>query len=245
MLSDDPEAPTTIKRRFDYGPLTGGKVTGSVTIDAGLDRVARPARVPPQARRRGTGSGRPRRRPHRRPTRPRTRPPAPVPAKQASNFLVVDPKRSATGNTLAVMGPQLGYYYPEIVAADAPQRPGHRGPGRRRCRACAMYMLIGRTQDYAWSLTSANHDVRDVFAEQLCNPDGSRAHPRPRPTTCSTARAGRSTTFDAGTLNGTPIRYPMSVHGPVIGTATVARQALRARHASARRSAATASTSPR
>ena len=36
-----------------------------------------------------------------------------------------------------------------------------------------MYILIGRTQDYAWSLTSAGHDVRDVFAEQLCNPDGS------------------------------------------------------------------------
>ena len=27
--------------------------------------------------------------------------------------------------------------------------------------------------------------------------------------------------FDAGTLNGTPLRYPTSVHGPVIGTATV------------------------
>ena len=36
-----------------------------------------------------------------------------------------------------------------------------------------MYILIGRTQDYAWSLTSASHDVRDVFAEQLCEPDGS------------------------------------------------------------------------
>ena len=24
MLADDPEAPTTIDRRFDYGPLTGG-----------------------------------------------------------------------------------------------------------------------------------------------------------------------------------------------------------------------------
>jgi len=37
----------------------------------------------------------------------------------------------------------------------------------------AMYMLIGRTPDYAWSLTSASHDVRDVFAETLCEPDGS------------------------------------------------------------------------
>ena len=28
-------------------------------------------------------------------------------------------------------------------------------------------------------------------------------------------------TFDAGTLNGQPVRYPVSVHGPMIGTATV------------------------
>ena len=83
-----------------------------------------------------------------------------------------------------------------------------------------MYILIGRTPDYAWSLTSANHDVRDVFAEQLCNPDGTP------PTRASTHYLFEGTcrpfeTFDAGTLNGTPIRYPRSVHGPVIGTATV------------------------
>ena len=35
MLLDDPEAPTTIDQKFKYGPLTGGKVKGSVTIDAG------------------------------------------------------------------------------------------------------------------------------------------------------------------------------------------------------------------
>ena len=35
MLADDPEAPTTITRRFEYGPFTGGPVTGSVVIDAG------------------------------------------------------------------------------------------------------------------------------------------------------------------------------------------------------------------
>ena len=36
-----------------------------------------------------------------------------------------------------------------------------------------MYILIGRTPDYAWSLTSAGHDVRDVYAEELCEPNGS------------------------------------------------------------------------
>ena len=33
MLADDPEAPTTIDRRFNYGPFTGGTVTGSVVLD--------------------------------------------------------------------------------------------------------------------------------------------------------------------------------------------------------------------
>ena len=70
------------------------------------------------------------------------------------------------------MGPQLGYYYPEIVeqmhlTVRGIEAQGAAVPG------LAMYILIGRTPDYAWSLTSANHDVRDVFAEQLCNPDGS------------------------------------------------------------------------
>ncbi len=35
MLFDDPEAPTTISARFEYGPLTGGDVTGSAVIDSG------------------------------------------------------------------------------------------------------------------------------------------------------------------------------------------------------------------
>ena len=35
MPFDDPEAPTTIEERFEYGTFTGGDVTGSVVIDAG------------------------------------------------------------------------------------------------------------------------------------------------------------------------------------------------------------------
>ena len=69
------------------------------------------------------------------------------------------------------MGPQLGYYYPEIVQQMDLHGPGIKAQGVA-VPGLAMYMLIGRTQDYAWSLTSAGHDVRDVFAEQLCEPDG-------------------------------------------------------------------------
>ena len=211
MLADDPEAPTTIGRRFNYGPRTGGRVTGSVVVDPGsiqsLDpRQPAPAAASPSASSAGRLDA--------------TYPAAgPVPSREASNFLLVDPKRSATGNTLAVMGPQLGYFYPEIVQQIHLSGPGIEAQGVA-VPGAAMYILIGRTQDYAWSLTSANHDVRDVFAEQLCNPDGTP------PTRASTHYLFEGTcrpfeVFDAGTLNGTPIRYPRSVHGPVIGTATV------------------------
>ncbi len=210
MLSDDPEAPTTITRRFNYGPLTGGKVTGSKIIDEG-SIVSLDPRQPAATTAGATGSHS---------GDAATYPAAgPVPGKQASNFLVVNPTRSASRNSLAVMGPQLGYYYPEIVQQIHLTGPGIEAQGVA-VPAAAMYLLIGRTKDYAWSLTSANHDVRDVFAEQLCNPDGTP------PTRSSTnylfdGRCRPFEIFDAGRLNGTPIRYPRSVHGPMIGTATV------------------------
>ena len=83
----------------------------------------------------------------------------------------------------------------------------------------SMYLLIGRTTDYAWSLTSASHDVRDVFAEVLCNPDGSEAT-RESLHYEFNGECIPFEIFDAGTLDGDPVRYPVSVHGPMIGTAT-------------------------
>src|SRR5215216_4839649 len=124
-----------------------------------------------------------------------------------------------THESLFVAGPQLGYFYPEIVleadlhgpdlAARGVLVPGG-GP----------YVLIGRTQDYAWSLTTAESDNRDQFLERLCEPSGTP------PTRDSRhylyrgrCRAMRS--FDAGTLDGKPVRFPRTVHGAVSGTATV------------------------
>jgi acyl-homoserine lactone acylase PvdQ len=194
MLADDEEAPTTTTKRFNYPPLTGGPVTGSVELDARSIQSLDPRQSAAQA--------------------------AAAPArKQASNWLLAAHQRSATGNTLAVMGPQLGYYYPEIVEQEDLHGPGINaqgvgGPG------FAMYILIGRTPDYAWSLTSAGHDVRDVYAERLCEPDGSQ------PTRASThylynGQCRAFENFNAGLLNGHPITYKVSVHGPVFATATV------------------------
>lgn len=205
LRADDPEAPTTIEERFDYPVLTGGEVTGSVVLDDG-------SLIPLDPREPASGS-------------------APIVNAavydptggpefvRASNWLTIDPSASVNGTTLAVMGPQLGYYYPEIVQQMHLSGPGIEAQGAA-VPGLAMYMLIGRTRDYAWSLTSANQDVRDVYAEVLCEPDGATP----------TRESGHYEfegecvpfeLFDAGTLAGVPIVYPVSVHGPVIGTATV------------------------
>jgi acyl-homoserine lactone acylase PvdQ len=137
----------------------------------------------------------------------------------ASNFLVVSPGRSATHEPLAVMGPQLGYFYPEILLEADLHAPGLLSQGTL-VPGGGPYVLIGRTPNYAWSLTSATNDNRDQFLEQLCEPDGST------PTRASRhyvyrGRCRAMTPFDAGTLDGKPVRYPVTVHGPVSGTATV------------------------
>ncbi len=225
MLFGDPEAPTTIKQPFSYPVLTGGPVTGSATVDEGSVQDLNPvqASAAPTALSAASSSSTPGGTPNA--AEVATYPAAgPVPAKQASNFLIVDRSRSATRRNLAVMGPQLGYYYPEIVQQIHLTGPGIEAQGVA-VPGAAMYLLIGRTHDYAWSLTSANHDVRDVFAEKLCNPDGSV------PTRASThyifqGQCRAFETFNAGTLNGQPVVYPRSVHGPVIGTATSNGQAI-------------------
>jgi len=206
MLFNDAEAPTTINTRFEYGPLTGGAVTGAAVIDKGSVVSLNP-RVPAIA-----------------PTFAGNEQDVLIPAagplvkRRASNFLIVNSPQSVNGTNLAVMGPQLGYFYPEIVMQIHLSGPGIQAQGAA-VPGLAMYLLIGRTQNYAWSLTSASHDVRDVFAEVLCNPDGSD------PSRASThyefnGECRPFEMFTAGTLNGDLIRYPVSVHGPMIGTAT-------------------------
>ena len=207
MLFDDPEAPTTLSQRFDYGPMTGGDVTGSAVIDedsvVNLDPVQSSAVAATAVNS----------------DEPVLVPAAgPVPRKLASNWLIVDSPQSVNGTDLGVLGPQLGFYYPEIVQQIHLSAPGIEAQGVG-VPGLSMYLLIGRTQDYAWSLTSANQDVRDVFAEVLCNPDGSEVTRE----SLHYEFNGECIPFemiDAGTLNGEPVRYPRSVHGNMIGTAT-------------------------
>jgi acyl-homoserine lactone acylase PvdQ len=194
MEANDPDAPVTTHKFFPYPTLTGGKVRGSIVVDPGSIQLAKDPR---------TGAARDMESPRR----------------HASNWQQVAPSRSASGRPLGVMGPQLGYYYPEIVYQEHLQAPGINAQGVS-ASGLGLYMLIGRTRDYAWSLTSAGNDNEDVFAEKLCVPGGGT----PTRATLSYMFRGRCRPmhiFDAGRLGSKEITFPVTVHGPVIGTATV------------------------
>lgn len=91
-----------------------------------------------------------------------------------SNALLVGAKRSTSGRPVAVIGPQVAYWSPEILMELDLHGPGidARGVG---FPGISQYVLLGRGADYAWSATSAGGDQVDTFAEKLCDPEGGEA----------------------------------------------------------------------
>ncbi|UJA19666.1 penicillin acylase family protein [Thermoleophilia bacterium SCSIO 60948] len=94
-----------------------------------------------------------------------------------SNALLVSGRESESGNPLAVMGPQVSYYAPQILieqdvhAPDSADGPGIDARGSA-FPGTNLYVQLGRGTDYAWSATSAGQDITDTYAMKLCNPDG-------------------------------------------------------------------------
>lgn len=91
-----------------------------------------------------------------------------------SNAVLVNGDHSKSGRPIAVIGPQVGYWSPQILMELDIHGPGidARGVG---FPGISMYVLLGRGADYAWSATSAGGDLVDTFAERLCNPEGGAA----------------------------------------------------------------------
>ena len=147
-----------------------------------------------------------------------------------SNAVLVDGQRTGTGQALAVMGPQVGYYTPEIFLEYEMHAPGIDVSGVS-FPGSSPYPLIGHGTDFAWTGTSAFSANEDVFAERLCNPDGSR------PSYASThyRYGGRCIAFTSRDVSdNTPVAPTSpaapstitlhtlnSVHGPISGFATV------------------------
>ncbi len=140
-------------------------------------------------------------------------PTAPSAPSTMSNALLVGASRSASGHPIFVAGPQLGYFFPEVVL----EYDLHGGGIDTRGVAVPgmPYVVIGRGKDFAWSATSSQSDIVDTFAETLCGGDDLHYLYK------GTCRP--MTAFEAGVLKGAPgqpdtrVTFHETVHGPVAG----------------------------
>ena len=159
---NDPEAPTTVAKRFPYQTGNPFSKRGLALPDPG---TVRPAPVAPPASARRTNVADPRyeglatfgahmveqirREAH------------------ASNWELVSARESETGRPIGVLGPQVGYYEPQILMEMDIHGPGIDARGAT-FPGVGLYVLLGHGRDYAWSATTATADNVDTFAEVLC-----------------------------------------------------------------------------
>jgi acyl-homoserine lactone acylase PvdQ len=196
---NDPEAPTTGTTAFPYDLEPTGPTPGAVQVDPGTSSpaAAKAAAVLTASRR------------------------------KASNFLLAGAADAANGHPKAVMGPQLGYYYPEIVMQADIHAPGVDAQGV--VAPISPYVFIGRGRDFAWSLTSAGSENTQQFLEKLCSeneePPTRESHSYIYKGECVPMHQ-----FDAGEIgagNEEPaheVKFYESVHGPITGTVLVGGQ---------------------
>jgi len=198
----DPETATTTTRSFPYQTkVSVAKPRGMVRIVNGSFRTTGP-KLPASSRAAAARAATP--------DHPRG------PEQLASNILIASGKASQTGSPLFVGGPQIGYNYPGLTLEMELEGPDIHVRGATSVPFPG-YMLIGRGQDYAWTLTSADGDIIDTYAETLCG--GSKV----RYLYKGKCRAMES--VDAGTISkGTKsvhVTFRRTVHGPVYGYAKV------------------------
>ena len=80
---------------------------------------------------------------------------------------MVSAKHSATGHPIGVLGPQVGYYVPQILMEEDLHGPGIDARGASFA-GINLYVELGHGRDYAWSATTATSDNVDTIAEVLC-----------------------------------------------------------------------------
>ena len=134
-----------------------------------------------------------------------------------SNALLVAAKKSVSKHPIFVAGPQVGFYWPEFLL----ELDMHGGGIDTRGASFPGigYVVIGRGKDYAWSAMSSHSDIVDSFVETLCGGDDLHYLYK--------GECRAMGTFDAGLLKGRgdipdqQLTFHTTVHGPVIGYATV------------------------
>jgi acyl-homoserine lactone acylase PvdQ len=136
---------------------------------------------------------------------------------QMSNALVVGASHSATGHPVAVFGPQVAYFAPEILMQEDLHSPSYDAMGASF--PGTGLVELGRGEDYAWSATSAGTDLTDQRLELICNPNGGQV-----------SATGTDYMFDGKCIPMTNESFPdgtglthkihLTVHGVVQGWTT-------------------------
>src|SRR4051794_14633190 len=166
---EDPEAPTTIRTtRFPYETTSPFASRGLALPDPGTVKFLTPGGELPQQ-----------------PSTARTATPTRLPIPEdgsigsqllhqlvgepahASNWELVSARESTNGHAIGVLGPQVGYYVPQILMEEDLHGPGVEARGAT-FPGVNLYVQLGHGRDYAWSATTATSDNVDTFAEVLC-----------------------------------------------------------------------------
>ena len=207
---DDRDAPSTMTRTFRYG-TTNLSGRGNAVLDAGSFKPTGPS-----------GLARAAKVPH-----------------WASNFLLVSGKRSSTGPPAVRRRPADRLHVPRAHARGRHQLAGRAGARRDRARASPGNILIGRGQDYAWTLTSAGSDLVDTYVETLCGGSRTKYRYKGRCRTMGRVDAGTITGLRAGRLPHDRARAGDRLRegqGPHRGRLPQARELRAGRAVAARRS---------
>jgi acyl-homoserine lactone acylase PvdQ len=91
--------------------------------------------------------------------------------KHMSNAIVVDAKDTKAHHPIAVFGPQVAYFAPQILSEEEIDTPGYHAEGASFPGTGVIE--LGRGVDYAWSATSAGTDIIDQRVEKVCAPGGA------------------------------------------------------------------------
>ncbi|MBS1879891.1 MAG: penicillin acylase family protein [Actinobacteria bacterium] len=150
---NDPEAPTTIEKPFPYETESAFAKRGLALPEPGSVHEEKAASASAAGPDLNTIGGRLQ---------------ASIEAAgHASNWELVSAKNSTDGHPIAVMGPQVGYYVPQILMEEDLHGPGIDARGAA-FPGINFGVELGHGRDYAWSATSATSDNVDTFAEVLC-----------------------------------------------------------------------------
>ncbi len=154
---NDPEAPTTVSKAFPYETRSAFAKRGLALPDRNSVRFTQTASASAAASKPASGLA----------TIGARLQAALEAAGHASNWELVSAKESATGHPVAVMGPQVGYFAPQILMEEDLHGPGIDARGAA-FPGVNLYVELGHGRDYAWSATTATSDNVDTFAEVLC-----------------------------------------------------------------------------